>query len=542
MRGQFGLWGVWLVLLVCSYVCCVQRFWDGLHCGLLDMQFTVPSLVKEAAFVLSAVDHTGNSRYLINSTACGTWLGQNPNGLVVVGVNYDGCYVREEDGEYRMTVSLEEVNNGQVSYHKQVISCPTINALDAPSPDICSAIKREDRLLCAAAPVSQDICQQLGCCFSPVDSTMPCYYGNTWTAQCTDDNNMVIAISKDLTKPSLILNSVSVAGVDKTVCPALSVSKTNSFLMFQFPLSCGAVKRMDGDVMTYENTLISTRDIRSWTGGSITRDSTMKLTVRCIYGRTGVIPLLKVQVNTLPPPPPVSTPGPLVLEMRISKDAQYSSYYGDGDYPVVKILRDLVYLEVRILRRLDPNLVLILHSCWATPSPNPTQLPQWPILQKRCPFPGDNYLTQLIPVGAPTQTVPFPSHYQRFSINTFTFVDATSQAPLGGVVYFQCSASVCVPSASNPCRTVCSSRKRRMAEMSSSESTEETIVTSDGPVNFVNTEEMSIQAEGEIFGYPALHWARGAAAAGGILSVALITVGLWMFYRNRSSKIHSVHL
>lgn len=37
-------------------------------------------------------------------------------------------------------------------------------------------------------------------------------------------------------------------------------------------------------------------------------------------------------------------------------------------------------MEVRLLRRTDPRLVLVLHRCWATPSANPFQLPQWPIL------------------------------------------------------------------------------------------------------------------------------------------------------------------
>lgn len=67
--------------------------------------------------------------------------------------------------------------------------------------------------------------------------------------------------------------------------------------------------------------------------------------------------------------------------MSISVPEQsYSSYYTDRDYPVVKVLRDPIYVEVRILQRTDPVLVLVLHQCWATPSANPQQQPQWPIL------------------------------------------------------------------------------------------------------------------------------------------------------------------
>lgn len=71
------------------------------------------------------------------------------------------------------------------------------------------------------------------------------------------------------------------------------------------------------------------------------------------------------------------------LQYLYSADQQYSKYYANGDYPVVKLLKDSVFLEVRILQRTDPDLVLVLHECWATPSTNPLQRPQWPILMNR---------------------------------------------------------------------------------------------------------------------------------------------------------------
>lgn len=43
-----------------------------------------------------------------------------------------------------------------------------------------------------------------------------------------------------------------------------------------------------------------------------------RVTVRCSYIQMGTVPLA-VTVNTLPPPLPVSTSGPLELEMRIAK-------------------------------------------------------------------------------------------------------------------------------------------------------------------------------------------------------------------------------
>lgn len=63
-----------------------------------------------------------------------------------------------------------------------------------------------------------------------------------------------------------------------------------------------------------------------------------------------------------------------------TEDVAYTSYYLDSDYPVTKVLRDPVYVEVRVLERTDPNLVLTLGRCWATSSPYPQSLPQWDLL------------------------------------------------------------------------------------------------------------------------------------------------------------------
>lgn len=58
----------------------------------------------------------------------------------------------------------------------------------------------------------------------------------------------------------------------------------------------------------------------------------------------------------------------------------YTSYYTDLDYPVVKVLRDPVYVEVVLLEQTDPNLVLTLGRCWVTADPYPYSYPQWDLI------------------------------------------------------------------------------------------------------------------------------------------------------------------
>ncbi|XP_063302291.1 zona pellucida sperm-binding protein 4-like [Pelobates fuscus] len=524
---------IWTVSLVCS----PQDVWSDspshLQCGPADLQFYLSSIGNYSAFVLRALDHKGKARILRNNTACGVWMVHKSDKTVLVGAAYNGCYVREKDGEHVMTVILEE---GKTQKHKKDLKCSVMPAMDAPAPSMCAAVARQDRLSCAQQSVSRDVCEGLGCCFTPGDSAMPCYFGKPLTAQCTADSSVTVAISTMLTIPSLILDSVHVLKVNPTSCPGLQITKSNAFIAFSFPLSCGSMNQILGSTIQYENTIEATRDIRTWGAASITRDSTMRVTVRCTYSRTGVAPL-QVQVFTLPPPHPVSTTGPLLLEMRIARDQQYSSYYVAGDYPVTRVLRDPVYLEVRILQRTDPNLVLILNDCWANPSPDETQQPQWPILVKRCPFPGDNYLTQLIPLGASTPAIPFPTHYNHFSISTFTFVDGRTQLALGGMVYIHCSASVCVPSTSGSCMPSCLPRKKRTIEKFYSG---EAMITS-GPVNFIATKtEATIKIEGNLVSdHSALSFATGTAAAGALLA-GIFFIGLWIHQKKHAPKTYTV--
>lgn len=64
----------------------------------------------------------------------------------------------------------------------------------------------------------------------------------------------------------------------------------------------------------------------------------------------------------------------------IAEDAAYSSFYTPADYPITKVLREPIYIQVNILERSDPNIILNLEHCWATSTPSPHSLPQWDLL------------------------------------------------------------------------------------------------------------------------------------------------------------------
>ncbi|XP_053311808.1 zona pellucida sperm-binding protein 4-like [Spea bombifrons] len=399
----------------------------------------------------------GEFNRVLNDSYCGVWLSMDFDGSLVLEADYEGCYV-EMDMDYTVVVMLKQNVNGQWdAYHKEKLRCPLTNGvvMDAPSPSVCINVQRADRLPCAGPSQSQALCEKTGCCYDQSDPRTPCYYGDKITASCTMDGQLSVAVSRDATLPPLILSTVRLLRGQGAGCTP--VAQNDVFLLFMFPLStCGTTVAENGAFMVYENDLVAEKDIRSWRGASISRDSTFRLHIRCSVSASDHLPI-SAEVFTLPPPSPASSQGPVSLEMRIATDSSYGQYYGDGDYPIVKVLRDPLFVEVRVLNRNDPALTLVLNQCWATTSSNPLLELQWPILVDRCPFDGDNYRTQLVSIEGSAR-LDFPSHYQRFIVNTFVFVDSMSQQPLGGLVYFHCSASLCLPSSFDSCLAACRSR------------------------------------------------------------------------------------
>ncbi|CAM5167306.1 unnamed protein product [Natator depressus] len=483
-----GLYGGVLCfwLLYCPFALALGALGEPkeLVCGQRSLQFMLhPGQAGVDSLALTAWDTAGKLHALQNDSSCGVWVSQAADGSRTVGASYAGCYVSEWDGGHLMVVGVEGMAAGgrRALHEEKVLRCPrSLPALDAPSPDVCAAIQSQDRLPCGSPPIARGVCEEQGCCYNPSDRVKPCYYGNTVTAQCTPDGQFSLVVSRAVTLPPLILDSVHLANGRGAGC--VPVGQNNAFVLFRFPLSaCGTTFRMVGDQGVYETELVADRDVKTWTLGSITRDSTFRLHVRCSYSISGNFLPLSVQVFTLPPPPAVSQPGPLMLELRIATEQNYGSYYADQDYPVVKVLRDPIYVEVRILQRTDPDLVLVLHDCWATPSTNPQQQPQWPILVDGCPYTGDNYRTQLVPVGA-ASGLQFPSHHQRFIVRTFTFVESASQRVLTGPVYLHCSASMCWPSRLESCTISCPAGARGRRSSEHHPETDLSPITSRGPV------------------------------------------------------------
>ncbi|XP_059417815.1 zona pellucida sperm-binding protein 4-like isoform X4 [Carassius carassius] len=357
-------------------------------------------------------------------------------------------------------------------------------AVQADPLDKC-AVADSEQIQCGLPGISGAECEAINCCFK----AQQCFYGRAVTVQCIRDGQFVVVVSRDVTLPRLSLDSVHLLGGNDPPCAP--VGSTPSFAIYQFPVTaCGTSVMEDGGYVVYENRMTSSYEVGIGPYGSITRDSHFEFLFQCRYSETSVEALV-VEVNSVLPPLPVAAPGPLWVELRLANgqcvtkgcaegDEAYTSYYSDADYPITKVLREPVYVEVHIMERTDPNIVLMLGRCWTTSTPSPLSLPQWDLLIDGCPYQDDRYLTTLVPVTG-SSGLQFPTHYKRFVVKMFTFVDPASLAALQETIFIHCSTEVCHPS-SGSCEQSCT-RKRRDTRIKAV-SGEQTVVSS-GAVTLV---------------------------------------------------------
>ncbi|XP_067823990.1 mucin-17-like [Heptranchias perlo] len=392
-------------------------------------------------------------------------------------------------------VDVKPVNAtpGVTPFVKPVNATPGATPVDVKiNGDMICDIDAKDRVDCGNATLGELACGAKGCCYDPVNVQTPCFYGKTAYIDCTNNGLFTIVVPRVATVPPLNLGSVYLVNNASSEC--IPVARTSEFIVFSFPLnSCGSMQMIDGQNITYTVDIIAKRRIRNGPRGSITRDSTFRLHVICHLTGSRNIPLMLV-VNTPSPLPFVVKDGVLKMEMRIAKEESYSTWFADEDYPIVKFLREPVYVEVHLLHRVDANIALVLNDCWATQTSDPHHGKQWSILVNGCPYYGDNYLTQLHAVEA-TSSLLFPTHHKRFEVKTFAFWGREVQAILNGEVYFHCSATVCLLSEMEKCATTCDTGKRiaRSSDFdTSTESLQQGLVTLKSPIIFTLAEENSV--------------------------------------------------
>uniref|UniRef100_A0A8C0IU32 Uncharacterized protein n=1 Tax=Chelonoidis abingdonii TaxID=106734 RepID=A0A8C0IU32_CHEAB len=361
-------------------------------CGDYGMQLLAfPSQGHAVCF--KVVDEFGTPFEVTNCSICLHWITSGAQGVTIFSAGYNGCHVQKKDGRNYLQVQVEELlSTGAIAAtHDVNMTCPRRAKCDhfRGSPALLNP-----HPVVLGAYLTQEQCRV-------VAGKIPCRDASNQAACsqagcCYDET--------DPTTPCYYGNTVTVQClVDGHFVLVVSSD------MFDHPIILDSV----------------------WLA----------------YAQTEYEPIRMTEAFVIFCFP--------VMQCGTTVQSALLRTGPDGSITRDSTFMDPIYVEVRILQRTNPNLVLSLHHCWATPSANPLEQPQWPILVDggvRCPFLGDNYRTQLVPIGS---ELPFPIHHQRFVLSTFAFVDSASQIALDGEVYLFCSASACCPSWLELCRTMC---------------------------------------------------------------------------------------
>ncbi|KAK6467857.1 zona pellucida sperm-binding protein 4-like [Huso huso] len=436
---------------------------------------------------------------------------------------YESCDVTQLN---RVATALLQFSPPSAESFAHQINCNLDTQVVVAGETHCQ-LPSSERLACGDPEISPLDCRSEGCCYDAQDPQTPCYYG---ASTCTKFGQFVVVVSKNSTKPSLDLDSVSLPSSTGSQCKP--VATTEDLLVFKFSVKdCGTKTTSDDDFLFYETVISASRVVLDGPRGKVTRDSKYKLTLQCRFGCVGAISM-NSSVLTVPPPFPAANQGLLRVELRIAKVPEFGSYYSPEEHPVVKALRSPVYAEVRVLGREDPAIALALDDCWATPTKDPSNPVFWSLIKRGCPDSGNaGYLVWEREVQ-PSEDEPLPSLLRRFEVQTFVFLDEQGESPLSQELYLHCSAHLCQPSDTDTCQSSCNTR-RRVRSVSGETPSEVTV--SSGPLVFVESETESGSSHYCVS--PPTRFVIGSSVM--LVSVVMATVAVGLFLAPRRMNLRT---
>ncbi|GAB0191955.1 deleted in malignant brain tumors 1 protein-like [Grus japonensis] len=210
---------------------------------------------------------------------------------------------------------------------------------------------------------------------------------------------------------------------------------TSQEVIFNIPYNgCGTMREENNDTINYSNMI----KFRS-SGSIIKRKKDIHLHISCKMLQKTWIQLMYVAEDTVD-----------VHENQFGRYDVNITFYDSSsflhqvhDFPYYIDLNQNLYLQV-YLHSSDPNLVVFVEACMASPDPHDFSTLTYNILENGC---GDSsYATYSFP----------DSHFARFTFNAFEFI---SRHPL---VYLQCELVVCrLRDYSSRCYQGCISRSKR---------------------------------------------------------------------------------
>ncbi|XP_055464959.1 CUB and zona pellucida-like domain-containing protein 1 [Psammomys obesus] len=252
---------------------------------------------------------------------------------------------------------------------------------------------------------------------------------NTTSLSCASDKMRVI-ISKSFLQ-SLNYNENNLQLNDPTCRPSVS-----NVIEFSIPLhECGTIKKIEDHTITYTNKISFTKAPMS---ALITRQKHLQIVVTCEMEYNSTVEILYITEDDIIQNE--SALGKYNTSMALYDSSAFENRLQDSPYYVD--LNQTLFVQVT-LHTLDPNLVVFLDTCQASPTPDFAS-PTYDLISSGCSR------------DETCEVYPLFGHYGRFQFNAFKFLRHMNS------VYLKCKILICdTDDPTSRCNQGCVSRRKR---------------------------------------------------------------------------------
>ncbi|XP_042291997.1 zona pellucida sperm-binding protein 4-like [Thunnus maccoyii] len=420
-------------------------------CGEASFQISLPAGSLSEAKVLDSTDLLS---VMEAPEYCGYIVNPSQSSFTVP---FNGCHVKQHTGHYslqllyidelgQIQIVTASCDHGQkfdsglfprVSGQTEPSKCnnpTTAPPTSTPSTAQNCAVPTGEQVTCGQSGISSSDCKKMGCCVD--SSTSACYYP---LDECTGDKHFVFAIRDN--SASIPVNPTKLIIPEDTNCKPVIVN--DKVAIFKFKVTeCGARSYEVGETKIYLAEVQTTVQALNLKYGVITRSDPLRFMVECRYSKTGAAPQSLASVGYMVKIPSSSLPSSVIsnglygVQLRIAKDATYSSYFPTYHQPLRLLLGKPVYLELH-LRSPKPDAVLLVNYCLAYPRSAKNALV---LIYEGCANPYDPNVSVLV-----VSDLPKNRHHRRFMVRAFQFMDQKTNKYLDEEIYFMCSTEVCRP-------------------------------------------------------------------------------------------------
>ncbi|XP_058509394.1 zona pellucida sperm-binding protein 4-like [Solea solea] len=383
--------------------------------------------------------------------SCGVRVVKEKNQNISFISKVDGCYVQIESTKVVIPLQVQLKDDDQ--WFRVNISCPLKrNRERTPISTLLPGKCGTDRALrvdCGHQTNSSQACHKRGCCYDAHDST--CYYRLN---VCSLDGHFVFSVKATDTDPPITPSNLIVKGHPQ----CFPVVTTQDTAVFKIGITeCGVKTKEDRDVVMYE---VEVEELHTQ---STAKDPLFSLQVQCEYATSDLKQAADLRsLYAVTNPPPVVALGAIQLQMRIAKDASFTSFFPEDQLPLTLPLRKSAYVEVSIAQPSpDPTLSLRVQDCFAYPV---SRHSVWMLLYDGCPNPLD-HMKSSVPLDQLGKTTSH-SQMRRFDVKTFAFLDPQTGHPSVEEMYFYCWVEICTDDVdcAQSCTIISSESERQRRE------------------------------------------------------------------------------